>query len=71
MLEKRIKEIDELAGSSDWNTDLREERSKVKSEWHELIFKEERVLRLKSKFKWAKEWDANNKLFHNRIHFPN
>ena len=40
-LEKRIKEIDNLEGSMDWNSDLREERSKAKSDWYELIISEE------------------------------
>ena len=62
-LEKRIKEIDNLEGSMDWNSDLREERSKAKSDWYELIISEEWALMMKSKFKWAKEGDANTNFF--------
>ena len=64
-LENRIKEIDNLEGSADWNLNLREERSKVKSDWFDLIIREEQAVKMKSKFKWAKEEDANIKLFHN------
>ena len=44
---------------------LEEERSKVKSKWYELIIREEGATMMKSKFTWAKEGDANTKLFHN------
>ena len=64
-LEKRTKEIDNLEGSVDWNSSLGEERFKAKSDWYELIIKEERATMTKSKFKWAKEGNANTKLFHN------
>ena len=64
-LEKRIKELDVLEGSTDWNVNLEEERFKAKSDWYELIMKEERATMMKSKFTWAKEGDANSKLFHN------
>ena len=40
-LKKRIKEIDNLEGSTDWNLNIQEERSKAKSDWHELIIREE------------------------------
>ena len=64
-LEKRIKEIDNLEGSAVWNLNLEEERSRAKSEWYETIIKEERATMMKSKFTWAREGDANTKLFHN------
>ena len=64
-LEKRIKEIDMLEGSAGWTSNLEEERFRVKSEWYELIIREERATMMKSKFSWAKEGDANTKLFHN------
>ena len=63
--EKRIKELDILEGSAEWNLNLEEERSKAKSDWYELILKEERATMMKSKFTWAKKGDANTKLFHN------
>ena len=63
--EKRIKEIDNLEGSTGWNLNLQEERSRVKSDWYELIIKEEWATMMKSKFKWAKDGDANTKFFHN------
>ena len=64
-LEKRIKEIDRLEGSADWNVNLVDKRSKAKSDWYEFILREERAVMLKSKFIWAKEGYANSKLFHN------
>ena len=63
-LEKRIKEIDNFEGTVEWNSSLGEERFRAKSEWYELIIKEERATMIKSKFKWDKEGDANMKLFH-------
>ena len=63
-LENRIKEIDNLEGSVEWNSSLEEERSKAKIDWYELIVRKERATRMKSKFIWAKEGDANTKLFH-------
>ena len=45
-LEKRINEIDILEGTPDWTSNLEEERSKVKSEWYELIVREEREIHL-------------------------
>ena len=64
-LEKRIQEIDNLEGTEDWNLTLKEERFKAKSEWYDLIIREEQATRMKSKFTWAKEGNANSKLFHN------
>ena len=63
-MEKRIKEINNLEGLAEWNSFLEEERSKAKIDWYELIIREERVTMMKSKFIWAKEGDANTKLFH-------
>ena len=37
----------------------------VKSILEQTTLEEERALRMKSKFTWAKEGDANSKLFHN------
>ena len=48
-LEKRIKEIDNLESSVDWNLTLEEERSKAKSNWFELIIRDERATMMKSK----------------------
>ena len=64
-LEKRIQEIDNLEGLDGWNLTLKEERFKAKSDWYDLIIREERAIMMKSKFTWAKEGDANSKLFHN------
>ena len=36
----------------------------VRSKLRELLLLEERALRQKSMFKWAKEGDASSKLFH-------
>ena len=60
-LERRIKEIDNLEGSIDWIPSLGEERFKAKSDWYELIMKEERATMMKSKFKWVKEGEEINK----------
>ena len=60
----RLETLDRLENSSDWNDSLKEERSVIKSKLQELILKEERTLRQKSKFRWAKEGDANSKVFH-------
>ena len=60
----RIKELDVLEASGSWNTHLREERFTVKNKLERILIQEERVFRMKSKFTWAKEGDANTKLFH-------
>ena len=49
-LEKRIKELDNLEGSTKWNENLKEERSKAKSDWYEIIIREEQATMMKSKF---------------------
>lgn len=41
-----------------------EERSELKRELSEVILKEDRAIKMKSKFTWAKGGDANTKLFH-------
>ena len=61
---RRIKELDTLEYSGSWNEGLKEEWFTVKSKLERLLFQEERALRMKSKFTWAEEGDANTKLFH-------
>ena len=61
---RRIKELDVLESSRIWNNQLNQERFTVKSKLEKILLKEERALRMKSKFTWAKEGDANTKLFH-------
>ena len=61
---RRIKELDGLECSGLWNNELKDERWTVKSKLERLIIQEERALRMKSKISWAKEGDANSKLFH-------
>ena len=61
---RRIKELDTLEYSSMWNNQLNEERFVVKANLEKLTLEEERTLRMKSKFIWAQEGDANSKLFH-------
>ncbi|PON53283.1 hypothetical protein TorRG33x02_305890 [Trema orientale] len=63
-LYRRVRELDALEGSWNWNDLLKQERHDLKCEVEEIIFKEVRTLRMKSKFTWAKEGDANTKLFH-------
>lgn len=60
----KIGELDALEVSSRWNGSLHQQRFEVKSKIKEILLKDERALRMKSKFTQAKEGDANSKLFH-------
>ena len=64
---RRIKELDALESSGMWNNQLKEGRLAVTTILEKTILEEERALRMKSKFIWAKEGDANTKLFHSLI----
>ena len=61
---RRIKEFDVLEALGVWNNQLKDERVNVKSKLEKILLKEERDLRIKSKFTQAKERDGNRKLFH-------
>uniref|UniRef100_A0A803QQM3 Reverse transcriptase domain-containing protein n=1 Tax=Cannabis sativa TaxID=3483 RepID=A0A803QQM3_CANSA len=66
-LEGRLGVLDRLEGTSSWNQSVLDERRKLKEEWQQLHFEEERGIWLKSKCKWAREGDANSRLFHNLL----
>ena len=61
---RRIKELDALESS---NNQLKEERYVAKTIPKKTILEEDRALRMKSKFTWAREGDANTKLFHSLL----
>ena len=61
---RRIKELNGLESSGNWNNELREERFIVRSKLEKTLLEEERALRMKTKVTWAKQRDANTKLFH-------
>ena len=61
---RRIKELDVLEAFGAWNNQLKEDRYVVKTILAKTILYEERALRMKTKFSWAREGDANSKLFH-------
>ena len=63
-LVRRIKELDALEHSGNWNNQLKEERFLARTSLEKMLLEEERALRMKTKFTWAKEGDANTKLFH-------
>lgn len=60
----RLEVLDRLESTTDWSSQYKEERCSVKCKLQELILKEERAARQKSKSQWAKEGDSNTKLFH-------
>ena len=64
---RRIEELDALEASGMWNNQLKEERHEVKTILEKTILEEDRALRMKSKFTWAREGDANTKLFHSLL----
>ena len=61
---RRIKELDGLEYSGIWNNELKEEWLTVKGKLERILIQEKRALCLKSRITWAKEGDANTKLFH-------
>ena len=64
---RRIKELDDFESSGNWNNQLKNERFMARSHFEKILLQEERALRLKSKFNWAKQVDANTKLFHSSM----
>ena len=61
---RKIKDLDVLESSENWNNRLREERFMVSGQLKKILLEEERASRLKTKVIWAKQGDANTKLFH-------
>ena len=66
-LHHRLKELDMLESSATWSEELREEREKLKKELNDILVKREIVSRQKMKVQWAKEGDANSRLFHSLL----
>ena len=60
----RLKELDRLETDENWNEELREERVNLKKELHDIMVKKEIMTRQKLRVQWAKEGDANSRLFH-------
>ena len=60
---RRIKELDTLEASGRWNNQLKEDRYMVKTILEKTILEEDRALRMKSKFTWAREGDATPNFF--------
>ena len=60
----RLKELDRLEGSGIWSEVHKGERESMKKELSELTVKKEISMRQKLKIQWAKEGDANPRLFH-------
>ena len=64
---RRIKELDVLESFGNWNNELREERFIVRSKLEKILLEQERVIRMKTKVTWAKQGDANTRLFHSLL----
>lgn len=60
----RLEVFDKMEHFFEWSNLLREEIVSLKYKLQELIFVEERSMKQKSKFKWAKAGNVNSKLFH-------
>lgn len=61
---KRIRDIDLKEEGHDWSADLLEERRELKQLYFRILESKDIALRLKCKTTWAREGDANTKLFH-------
>lgn len=61
---KRIEELDKLEGTQAWPTVLLDERRSLKFSLHQILEKEARISRIKSKIKWPKAGAENTKFFH-------
>ena len=66
-LTNRLKELGSLEGSGNWLEEYKGERVRVKKELSELMIKKEISIRQKLKIQWAKEGDANFRLFHSLL----
>ena len=60
----RLKDLDREESSGNWTEELRVERETLKKEFHDIMVKKEISIRQKLKVQWAKEGDANSRLFH-------
>ena len=63
-LNNKLMELDRMESSENWNEDLRKERVTLKKALNDIMVKQEIVTRQKLKVQWAKEGDANSRLFH-------
>ena len=70
-LTNRLKELDSLEGSGNWTEEYKRERESMKKELCELMIKKEILIRQKLKIQWAKEGDANFRLFHRLLNVQN
>ena len=68
-LNNRLKELDCLEGSGNWRRENKEEREILKKELNDILIKKDTSVRQKLKIQWAKEGDANSKLFHRLLSF--
>ena len=60
----RIGVLDGLEGENLWNINAENERRELKAKLLQILEREERAVQMKNKFTWAKDGDANTKLFH-------
>ena len=66
-LNSRLLELDSLEGSRNWIEDLKKEREILKKDLIDIMVKKEISIKQKLKIQWAKEGDANSRLFHNLL----
>ena len=66
-LNNRLMELDGLEGSANWTEELKREREFLKKDLIDIMVKKEISTRKKLKIRWAKEGDANSRLFHNLL----
>ena len=66
-LNNRLKELDSLEVSGNWTADYKGEREILKRDLIDIMIKKEISFSQKLKVQWAKEGDANSKLFHSLL----
>ena len=70
-LNNRLKELDSSEVSGDWTDKHRRERETLKRDLIDIMIKKEISISQKLKVQWAKEGDANSKLFHSLLNARN